>query len=1200
MRKGQSPSQPRGLSRQPSAGSRDRAHVTDVMDVERSHRVLSLYRVARAQADDQRSAFLESACSGDDALRHEVESLLAHDGGAEASLTEAMALDRLGKTDSETVQLGAQPETTLGKYRIDRLLGRGGMGTVFLAYDTVLHRQVALKVIRGALDGETSRQLLLREARNAAALNHPHICTIHEVGDADEAAFIAMEYVEGRSLRDRLDAGALSLEEAVRYGLQAADALAYAHEHSVIHRDFKAANAIVTESGWLKVVDFGLAQRGDALMADATTVVTLVPAGVAAGTPYAMAPEQIRGATTDARTDVWALGVLLFEMVTGARPFNGSTIPELFSSILRDAVAPLSNAVPSAIADVIARCLEKDPGRRYQDAGEFRRALQIIETGMATPWSGLRDPLTWRWQISVAQGLIGLTLLTLLVFVTANRAPLRRLISRPLASRSASSNVDTPLSPGAGGHRALRRSVALLGFKNVSAREEVAYISTALDQGLGSDLATGERLRIISGEEISRMKHELHLVPGETLAGDTLRRVRASLGIDVVVTGSYTALGAQGGSQVRVDIRVQDTESGQLIASASSTGTETELLNLIAENGAAVRRTLGLSGVEAQQIANAALPVSRDARRLYAEGLDALRRFDAKGARDLLERSIAQEPDFALAHVGLANAWSILGYDAQAAREAAAATGLARALRKEDQTWIEGQYREYTREWGSAIAAYRALVTNYPDQTEYALKLADAQTSAGVPKDALITLASLASTVPGSKDDPRVLLAEASAVESLGDARRQETSARAAIAAAEHQGAGLLVARGSIALGRALQVLGNTTAATEANEAARRLFEEAGDRRGVARALIQLGTLARDTGKLRDAERILRSALQISREVGNKRQTTQSLNELANVFFHLRRFELAAKMYDEAVTVSRELGDQGAEARALGNLASVHYEQGNVLQAQRFDEQALSIKRAIGDQRSIAFSLINIAETAADLGKLEEAQKMYEESRAINEKLDAKGPLSYSLSGLSTVALRRDQLPLAQEMIEKSLQLRTAINDIEGILDAEISLANVVFEREDITAASEVLRRISDRIEHGAPEQVARAAVVRATLLTRQGRAREGRSVLSPILQRSAEGYGAATGVAIELEEARLFAALGDMSAAVAKASGVAVRARTRGLLAFELEADLVLATIKPIDQTSISRLIQRARAANFALIGRKAETLLTTRKPPT
>ena len=286
--------------------------------------------------------------------------------------------------------------TNVGSYRIERLLGRGGAGTVYLAYDTTLHRQVALKMITAPAEGETSRARLQREARNAAALNHPNICTVYEVGDANDFAFIAMEYVAGRSLRDRIDAGALPVDEAVRYGLHTADALAYAHEHGVVHRDFKAANAIVGDDGRLKVVDFGLARRDDARLAEATTFASVVPAGAVAGTPYAMAPEQVRGQAADARTDIWALGVLLYEMVTGARPFESATTADLFSSILRDAPAPMPDTVPIELRAVVERCLEKAPERRYQHASEVRAALEVIQASTVATWSPWRSRLARR------------------------------------------------------------------------------------------------------------------------------------------------------------------------------------------------------------------------------------------------------------------------------------------------------------------------------------------------------------------------------------------------------------------------------------------------------------------------------------------------------------------------------------------------------------------------------------------------------------------------------------------------------------------------------------------------------------------------------------------------------------------------------------------------------------------------------------
>jgi len=370
-------------------------------DLERWRRVEDLCDAALERDAGERATFVAAACGDDEGLRHEVEALLAHAHTAEEFLAApmaAVAMDVLADEPRPSLagqQLGAwEPGMTLGGYRVERLLGRGGMGLVFLAYDTRLHRRVALKVMDVAADRETSRTGLLREARSAAALNHSNICTIYEVGEASESAFIAMEYVEGRSLRNRLDEGPLSLDDVLRYARQAADALAFAHAHGVVHRDFKAANVIVTDAGRLKVIDFGLARRHDTMMASATTIASAVPTGAVAGTPYAMAPEQVRGDSSDARTDIWAFGILLYEMVSGAKPFIAATIPDLFSSILRDTPGPLPNTVPVPFRALIERCLEKDPERRVQRAEEVRAGLDAIQASTFDGELGKTFPFT--------------------------------------------------------------------------------------------------------------------------------------------------------------------------------------------------------------------------------------------------------------------------------------------------------------------------------------------------------------------------------------------------------------------------------------------------------------------------------------------------------------------------------------------------------------------------------------------------------------------------------------------------------------------------------------------------------------------------------------------------------------------------------------------------------------------------------------
>ena len=242
-------------------------------------------------------------------------------------------------------------------YRITEKIGEGGMGVVYRARDERLDRDVALKFLPAELDRDAAaRSLLVREARTASALNHPNICTIHDVGEEDGRTYIVMEFVKGRSLEEIACEGPMPVEAIVRYGEQIADALSHAHQHGVVHRDLKSANILVTPEGRVKILDFGLARHLEADEVGGKTL-SLIPSnqrGVV-GTLHYIAPEVFRGEIADARSDIWALGVILYEMAMGRRPFRGKTAYELSSLILNDSPPPLTASVPPALSAVIAR-----------------------------------------------------------------------------------------------------------------------------------------------------------------------------------------------------------------------------------------------------------------------------------------------------------------------------------------------------------------------------------------------------------------------------------------------------------------------------------------------------------------------------------------------------------------------------------------------------------------------------------------------------------------------------------------------------------------------------------------------------------------------------------------------------------------------------------------------------------------------------
>ena len=254
---------------------------------------------------------------------------------------------------------------TVSRYRVGEKLGGGGMGVVYKAEDTRLERTVALKLLNPSLTADPkARARLLREARTASALNHPHVSTIYDVGEADGETFIAMELVEGRPLSDLVGNDELTSEKVLRYGAQISDALAHAHGRGIIHRDLKSSNIMITPDGRAKVLDFGLAKRfedtgsEETISGESATLEEPI-----AGTLHYMAPEVLKGEATDARSDLWSLSVLLYEAAAGKRPFHGKTIFELTSAILKDPLSVPAN-LPAGLRILIRRCLQKNPEER--------------------------------------------------------------------------------------------------------------------------------------------------------------------------------------------------------------------------------------------------------------------------------------------------------------------------------------------------------------------------------------------------------------------------------------------------------------------------------------------------------------------------------------------------------------------------------------------------------------------------------------------------------------------------------------------------------------------------------------------------------------------------------------------------------------------------------------------------------------------
>jgi len=371
------------------------------MTPERWQQVERLYNAALEREASQRAAFLTQACRGDDELRHEVESLLAQDGGA--SLLEKPALEVAAKAlggDGGPSLLGRQ----IGGYQVISLLGAGGMGEVYEARDSKLGRKVALKILPATFANDAERLARFqREARMLAALNHPNIATIHGLEQSGGVHYLVMELVPGQTLAERIANGGLPVEEALKIAGLIAEALEAAHEKAVIHRDLKPANVKVTPEGRVKVLDFGLAKAfaGEGTV-DLSQAVTLSEEGRILGTPSYMSPEQARGLAVDKRTDIWAFGCVLYEMLTGRTPFAGQTLSDILAAILKHEPdwGALPERTPPKIRDLLRRCLQKDSQRRLRDIGDARLEIEELSAAPAnaTPAQTAATPVREPWR----------------------------------------------------------------------------------------------------------------------------------------------------------------------------------------------------------------------------------------------------------------------------------------------------------------------------------------------------------------------------------------------------------------------------------------------------------------------------------------------------------------------------------------------------------------------------------------------------------------------------------------------------------------------------------------------------------------------------------------------------------------------------------------------------------------------------------
>jgi serine/threonine protein kinase/tetratricopeptide (TPR) repeat protein len=933
----------------------------------------------------------------------------------------------------------------LSHYQIVERIGAGGMGVVYRAHDEQLDRDVAIKVLPpGALADEAAHKRFRKEALSLARLNHPNIATVHEFGSEDGVDFLVTEYIAGITLDAKLARGALAPVEVVRLGVQMAAGLAAAHEQGIVHRDLKPGNLRLTTDGRLKILDFGLAEIMPHPGADGVTA-TLTRSQETSGTLPYMSPEQLSGEMADARSDIWAAGTVLYEMATGRRPFSQTVPALLINAILNQTPEPpskLNPAVPAALDAVIVRALARDPSWRHPSAGDLALDLErsgspsskavpiqpgSIQPGPLQPVQLQPAPPSSRRQLAaLVAGLAFLALAAAGYFFL-------------LKHRNLQSNAAPAVSR--------RRSIAVLGFKNLSENPEKSWLSTALAEMLTTELSQGDQLRTIPGESVAQMKASLALPDADSFSQQTLTRIRQNLGSDDVVLGSYLPLG---NGLLRLDLRLQDAIAGVTLASVSEKGSEAEIDDLVSKAGTGLRAKLGIGPLsEAQSaVVRASLPSNPEAARLYSEGLQKLRVFDAQAARGLLEKSAALDSEYAPTHSALAEAWSTLGYDAKAKDQAKQALALSAKSSREDRLLIEGRAHELLAEMPQAVESYRALWEFFPDNVDYGLLLIRAQVAAGQPVDAEATLASLRKLSVSEADAARIDLAEVNLANLSNDFKRQQAVAERAAGRGRAVGANLVVARALQLEAAALERMGDSKKTMELAGEAKQLFDSARDRRGSAREVLFEGDLLFDEGDYPAAQKQFESGLAVFKEIGANRSARAAQERIGNVYYAEGRLQEAVNYYKQALAYDREFNDQQGVAGDLGNMANALDGLGDIQGSLKMQQESLTIFNQLGDRRGASTTMYNLGNLYVETGNLDEAQKNYDQGLAMTREISYRRGEAYPLAGSGDVLLARGDFPAARKRYEEALALCKELDDEDFAAQINAALATIaLFEK---------------------------------------------------------------------------------------------------------------------------------------------------------
>ena len=865
-----------------------------------------------------------------------------------------------------------------GRYEILRLLGEGGMGAVYKARDRELDRFVALKLIRRELSANAAivarfkQELLLSHQ-----VTHKNVIRIYDLGDADGVKFITMEFVDGQDLRTLiLEKKKFSPEEAAETVQQICRALEAAHSVGVIHRDLKPQNIMRDKTGRILVMDFGMARtiEGDGM----------TQTGALVGTMDYMSPEQALAKDLDQRSDLFAVGLILYELLTGKMPFKAESAVASLIKRTQERAAPVSDhdgSIPPPLTHIVSKCLERDPGQRYQSASEM---LQDLDD-----WRGNRAAASLRFQPAVEPWgrtvhwplLIGIA--TVLVLAIAGYVFRGTLFS----SRGKQAASGPALS------------LAILPFRNASGDHSLDWLGADVAEMLRTDMGQSASLQTVPSSRVTQIFHDLRIEPDAARDPDMLRRVAEFTSANRLVWGQFIKTGGQ----IRINATLEDVETHHSISLQVTSPSDEELPKALQQLAESVDKNLQLTPQAIKDLqANSLKPSSQSvqALRYYTEGMQSSREGRNLGAVKQFEAAIKEDPNFALAYSRLAVTYAALDYGDKAQESSRKALDLTDKVSPPEKLLLQAQDAWVTRDYAKAISSYENLDKMLSGDFDIQYALARVCEESSVFDKGRAYYDKLLARDPKDVD---VLFRIGWLEVKRNNAQGALADLNSALTLAVQHGNDEEKAAILDATGYAYQTLNKPEDALRNYQQALDIDRRLGAKGSIAETLDHMAQAQSFSGKNADAVKSYNEALQLRRDIGDKMGAAVTLLNLGEHYHRGGQYDQALTLSKEALPLFREMSDPQDEGGCLNNIGMMYLDKADYENAMSYFQQALPLRQKVGAPGFIGDTTYNIGETYTRTGQYSQALDNFLKALDLYRKAGDKVDTAFPTWGLARV-----------------------------------------------------------------------------------------------------------------------------------------------------------------------------------------------------